>query len=263
MRRLCKIGLDIVQERSFPRPASHRLHRLVELQDQIERDWLHAKEYLQDVLKCRSEKEMLEYWNLYLHRSFIISELCRPSIQTRSRMKDAPELIMKFREMCIENLANTVDAFMGLHNLTKFAMQSWAAIHRALSSALLLGILGEASRNARVQNLLTRLSTLMSDVVLNIDPSEMSAPLARSVEALSKLAAPPRPPVSGARTMSTDSLASFAAMHNIGQPTAPAGDSTQSSPEASLLEEDSPFSILNSIFWGSNTGSIPGSMPQS
>jgi hypothetical protein len=202
---------------------------------------------------------MLEYWNLYLHRSFIISELCRPSIQTKLRSKDAPELIAKFRAMCIDSLANTVDAFLGLHNITKFAMQSWAAIHRALSSALLLGILGEPSRNLRVQNLLMRLSTLMTDVVLNIDPSEMSAPLARSVEALSKLAVPPRHSSSGARTMSQDShsLASYAqAIQNMGQPTA-AGDSVQSSPEASLLEEDSPFSILNSIFWGTNPSTMP------
>jgi hypothetical protein len=157
--------------------------------------------------------------------------------------------------MCIENLANTVDAFLGLHNITKFAMQSWAAIHRALSSALLLGILGEPSRNVRVQNLLMRLSTLMTEVTLNIDPQELSAPLARSVEALSKLAVPPRPPISGVRTMSTDSLASFAALHNIGQ-TSVQGDSVQSSPEASLLEEDSPFSLLHNIFWG-NSNTMP------
>lgn len=258
MRRLCKIGLDIVQERSIPRPTGHRLNRLAELRDQIERDWLHAEKYLQDVLQCRSEREMLQYWNLYLHRSFIISELCRPSIQTRTRMKDAPELISRFREMCIDNLGNTVDAFLGLHNITKFAMQSWAAIHRALSSALLLGILGEPQRNARIQNLLTRLSTLMSDVVLNIDPSEMSAPLARSVEALAKLAAPPRPPVSaGPRTVSMESLASFAAIHNMGHTTTVGVDSTHTSPEASLVDEDSPFSILNSIFWGSNPASMP------
>ena len=136
MRRLCKIGLDIVQERSAPRPASQRLHRLVELQNQIERDWTHAKPYLQDLTKGRSEREMLEFWNLYLHRSFIISELCRPSLQAKIRQKEATELVTRFRAMCIDNLANTVDAFLGLHNITKFAMQSWAAVHRALSSEI-------------------------------------------------------------------------------------------------------------------------------
>ncbi|KIV99253.1 uncharacterized protein PV09_09024 [Verruconis gallopava] len=248
MRRLCKIGLDIVQERSVPRHASHRLQRLVELRDQIQRDWKHAKQHLLDIAKCRSERDMLEYWNLYLHRSFILSELCRPSIQSKRRSRESPELLMKFREMCIENLANTVDAFLGLHNITRFAMQSWAAVHRALSSALLLGILGEALKNARVQSLLTRLSTLMSDVVLNIDPSEMSAPLARSVEALSKLAAPPQPP-NTSRSMSSDSMSGF--MPSLGMHSDVTGPgSLQSSPDTSLLDEDSPFSILNTIFWG-------------
>jgi hypothetical protein len=246
MRRLCKIGLDIVQERSTPRPASQRLQRLVELRDQIQQDWNHAKHHLLDITKCRSMTEMLEYWNLYLHRSFILSELCRPSIQSRRRFRDSSDILNKFRELCIENLANTVDAFLGLHNITKFAMQSWAAVHRALSSALLLGILGEPSRNTRVQSLLSRLSALMSHVVITIDPSEMSAPLARSVEALSKLAAPHRASVSG-RSMSGDSLGFVPLMGPM-----------QSSPDTSVSDEDSsPFSILNSIFWGPGHSPMP------
>jgi hypothetical protein len=261
MRRLCKIGLDIVQERSVPRPASQRLQRLVELRDQIQRDWHQAKPHLGDITRCRSMIEMLEYWNLYLHRSFILSELCRPAILTKSRPRDHLELLTKFREMCIENLANTVDAFLGLYNITKFAMQSWAAVHRALSSALLLGILGESSKNTRVQTLLSRLSTLMTEVVITIDPSEMSAPLARSVEALSKLATPSRISETS-RSMSADSLGGFMpllGLHGMGATEFSATGSLQSSPESGMLDEDgSPFSILNSIFWGS-TPSMPTS----
>jgi hypothetical protein len=204
--------------------------------------------------------DMLEYWNLYLHRSFIFSELCRPALQSKHKAKSHSELLSSLREICIDNLANTVEAFLGLHNITKFAMQSWAAVHRALSCALLLGILGEPSKNIRVQALVTQLADLMSAVVLTINPSEMAAPLSRSVEALQKLVSTPRPSTS--RSISSESFSGFPLYSASGGGPSEISrtGSMQSSPDASMFDEDrSPFSILNSIFWGTDPTMRPPS----
>lgn len=70
---------------------------------------------------------------------------------------------------------------------TSFARHSWAALHRALSSALMLGILGEHARSERARKLLSRFINVMADITNNLDPQEISTPIQRGLAALSKL----------------------------------------------------------------------------
>jgi len=176
MRRLCKIGLDIVQQRAVSRPVQQQLLLTVEYRDQIQEDFERMEDHLTDISKCRSMKENLEYWNLYLHRSYILSELCRPTIQRRKKKLhgEHKELVLSLMSLCVESLANTMEAFLGLQNITKLASQSWAAMHRSLSSALLLCILGEPAKSERIQRLVSKLATVISDVLTGVDPSELS-----------------------------------------------------------------------------------------
>ena len=182
MKNLCEIGLLIVQERTENLDHRQELHRVRQHQDEIAMTMSRAYVYLQDANASRSIRDQVEHWNLYMHRSYILSELYRPGLRRRV----SPE-VSELRQLCIESLANTVEAFLGLQNVTRFATQSWAAVHRSLSSALLLGILKQPAVNERVRILLDRLVGTMSNVNSELDPSEISAPVSRSVLALSQL----------------------------------------------------------------------------
>lgn len=185
MYPLVKIGLEIVRDRARADEKTQK-----EIHDQIahQRDAItslmrDSAEYLRDSRKCTTPQENLEHWALYLHSSYYLSELARSAISPRAD----PHLAKVYRGLCVENLSNTVDAFLGLNNITSYARFSWAAIHRGLGSAILLGILGEHTRNERARDLLARFISAIHDITVNIDPNEIAAPLQRGMAALRRL----------------------------------------------------------------------------
>ena len=248
MRRLCKIGLDIVQQRALSRPFHQQLLRIVECRDQIQDDLKQMEDHLTDVTKCRSVREQLEFWNLYMHRSYILSELCRPTIGKQHNGGEHQEMALSLMSLCVESLIGTVEAFLGLQNTTQFASQSWAAVHRSLSSALLLGILGEAARSERVRSLVSKLAAVISEVLSGIDPSELSPPLTRSVAALHKLI------VADDWDKNLSPFGNFYGFDDQTTQTVSESTTLVSSPYLLSDEQNSPHSVLNSIFWGSGLG---------
>lgn len=241
MRALCKTGLQIIHERNIHRDSKSEIHHIMETRKKLSALLDNAAGHLRDNTLCRSIKQQLEYWNLYLHKSYITSELCRPVLRKRRKSDLNPlDTATSLRKTCIESLADTVEAFIGLQNITQFASQSWAAVHRSLSSALLLGILREPSRNERVYTLLTKLVSVMSSINAGMDPSESSAPITRSIEALKKFL-PSQADTPGYNTGTTSSsMEEFATPPNF----------AAGSPFVYSSDEHSPYSIMDNILWG-------------
>lgn len=117
MYRVSKVGLDIVNDRSKPMSVRETISRITEHRDALASIMKESAEYLRDSRKCNSQRETLEHWGLYLHSSYIMSELCRPAISANAD----PELA-KFKQTCVENLVNTVEAFLGLNNIVGIAL---------------------------------------------------------------------------------------------------------------------------------------------
>lgn len=252
MRHICKIGLDIVNQRAVARSPHHRLLYIVELRDRVLEIVQQVDEHLTDLSKCRMMREQLEFWSFYLHRSYILSELCRPTLRKEYSHADHRDLARNLKAFCIENLANTVEAFLGLHNVTYFATQSWAAMFRSLSSGLLLGMLGESQRSERTKGLLVRLAGVMSTLLSQADLGDLSAPLTRSVTALNKLVQP------GAEKGDTDrESAAFDLQYADATMGMPYSSSLSASPysQAGYGDENSPYSLINSIIWGQSDSS--------
>jgi hypothetical protein len=249
MRSLCKIGLDIVRHRPGGRGSHHELTRIVDFRGKLNDLKAHAADHLQEASRGRSMRDQLEHWNWYLHRSYVTSELCRPLI---NQGKHPSELSISLRRTCLESLADTVEAFIGLQNITAFASQSWAAVHRSLSSALLLAILGEPSRNERVHKLLNRLITVMSAINSAVDPSELSAPITRSVAAIFKLmpAEPPLVPLAQVQGSNLGRIPLAFDNTEIDYYSVGRSLTNSSSPFFFGSEEASPYSIMDHILWG-------------
>lgn len=192
MLRVCKVGLDVVRDRSKPMSSRDRFSRIAANYDEIQTVLREVADHLRDSRRCRSMRESVEHWALYLHVSYITSELFRPAISPA--VAADTEMPRHFRQTCLDSLSNTVEAWLGLQNITSYARHSWASLHRALSSALLLGILGEHKSNDRCRRLLSRFIGLMGDMTSGVDPAELAAPMTRAISALRKLRIHEAPP---------------------------------------------------------------------
>jgi len=251
MYRLCKVGLDIVRERQRPQTSHDALMRITEHRNELQEIMVDAADYLKDSRRCRSMRDQLEHWALYLHISYITSELCRPAISPSTAGLDLSKTL---RKTCIDSLTNTVEAFLGLQNMTPFASRSWAALHRSLSSALLLGIIGEQNRNERARSLLSNLIQVLGDVTANVDPAELSAPITRSVAALQRLLTlQTRGPVtrttSDSGSQASPTLATFTA-DDLNNALNLEDSSLTQSPLPGLDLDSSPYALMESIVWG-------------
>ncbi|KAG9883170.1 hypothetical protein KCV05_g20283, partial [Aureobasidium melanogenum] len=249
MYRLCRVGLEIVRDRTKTMSSRELFARITNHRNEIDDIMAGTADYLRDSRTCKSVEESLEHWALYLHVSYIVSELCRPAISPSTA---SYELSKAFKQTCIDSLVSTVEAFLGLQNITPYARQSWAAVHRSLSSALLLGIMGEHAHNERARRLLGRFVALMSDMQSALDPQELAAPMERAITALKKLniqeSRPSRfiediamAPSGGSVADSTESPGMAGVDHSSVFP---------SNTSALVDEEYSPYSVLNSILWG-------------
>ena len=196
-------------------------------------------------------RDQLEHWALYLHISYVTSELCRPAISPATA---GLALSKELRKTCIDSLTNTVEAFLGLQNMTPFATRSWAAVHRVLSSALLLGILGEHNRNERARGYLQSVIQVLSDVSKDIDPAEMATPVTRSVSALERLlritstAHNRKTSESGSQPSPTMHVFTADDLSNA----LSNGDENMfsQSPLLGLDLDSSPYALMESIVWG-------------
>ncbi|KAI9708351.1 MAG: hypothetical protein M1820_004055 [Bogoriella megaspora] len=247
MYRLSTVGLNIVRERAITEATSReRIQLIAGHKEELRKMMDQAVDHLRDSRVCKTFQQQLEHWSLYLHVSYIMSELCRPAINPGNHKQ---ELRVAFRDTCIESLANTVEAFLGLQSITPFANRSWSCVHRALSSALLLGILGEPARNERARRLLGRLIGVVTDITSTVDAAELSGPISRSISALRKLNVPesttPRMMSNGGDTSSMSGSIPTPGDFKFDDPTY-----MLPSPLTNLDEENSPYSLMDSILWG-------------
>ena len=241
MKSLCSTGLHIVQERSVTSDLHWEPSNMLKIQDELTDITRHAAPHLRDVTNCRSIKDQLEHWCFDLHISFFTSELFRPLLK---HQKPTSEQMISLRDTCIENLAKTVNAFLGLQNVASSVKTSWAVLQKALSSALMLSILQEPLRDNRVKTLLDRFMTVMMDLNSSLGLSELPAPLSRSISALEKLLAlPVNSNLSASRALNQQ-IEAGQEMDEIA--------TTKKSPHSmsSSTSSGSPYTLRDSILWG-------------
>lgn len=113
MYDLSKVGMGIVRDRARSMSVQEQITRITEHRDALSNVMRDAAEYLRDSRTCTTRRETIEHWALYLHSSFHMSELCRPALNPNAD----PELAKAFKETCVDNLVNTVEAFLGLNNI--------------------------------------------------------------------------------------------------------------------------------------------------
>ncbi|KAL2128098.1 hypothetical protein VTI74DRAFT_9739 [Chaetomium olivicolor] len=148
---------------------------------------------------CKSALDRLQHFAIRLHTSFIISVCCRPALMRRdsNHLDSAQKKFLADR--CKENLTETVRMFLAMHQLSVIPTRSWAFTYHGLSSAVLLGILGETKADPEVRQLQGDLISALSATAAKEQTSpqphirksdhdiELSGPLSRALEALKNI----------------------------------------------------------------------------
>jgi hypothetical protein len=142
---------------------------------------------------CKSVTDRLHHYAIRLHTAFVISVLCRPSLRRGATIGiDAAQKDILFKK-CKETLTETVRMYLKMHSLSIIPTRSWAFTYHGLSSAVLLGILGETKTDLEVRQLQGDLISALSATAAKEQPStvpksdkdiELSGPLSRALAAL-------------------------------------------------------------------------------
>lgn len=148
---------------------------------------------------CKSAMDRLQHFAIRLHTSFVISVCCRPALLRRegNRLDSTQKKFLADR--CKLNLTETVRMFLAMHQLSVIPTRSWAFTYHGLSSAVLLGILGETKADPEVRQLQGDLISALSATAAKEQPSpqphirksdhdiELSGPLSRALTALKNI----------------------------------------------------------------------------
>lgn len=134
--RIVSLALEVLRSRMYPGSSQTHIHEIREYKQQIHRMLAEATPHLRYRDNCRSLAEHIERTELRLHSSYLLSVLCRVSLDPHSHLE--PPRRAMIREDCIGSLINTIDAFVELHEINSHCSRSWISLQRSIASAFLL-----------------------------------------------------------------------------------------------------------------------------
>ncbi|OAP61621.1 hypothetical protein AYL99_03824 [Fonsecaea erecta] len=191
MFAIIRLTQEIIRERLLHPRSYMTWDRIQKYTEEITSIVSQGAAHLRNRDLCYQMTQHLERLALKLHSCYITSELCRPALKappppssdnltpvqsppggrrrtsgtTGQSPSSAPfdaAAVAQFRTLCVQSLEGTVEAYVELHGLSKFAARSWIGIQRSISAAFLLGTLPETSRDPRRLSLLRELETVIS-----------------------------------------------------------------------------------------------------
>jgi hypothetical protein len=234
MYEVAKIGLQVVKERDIRASSFEVQARMEEHERDIAKLENSANRSMQDLSSCREMKDKQQNLILQVHKSYLLSEIFRPSLSPVFSHKTGgtsmlSSSMLRMRGVCIENLVIVVRAWSDLMRFGSYPNRSWPAMHRALSSALLLGILKEHERDQKVLALLNEFLRYLEETVQGLDEQDIPDPLKRSLTWIRRLITPKGSGGPGSQTSGSPSSMSL---------------------ENMMLElEGSPWGLLERMMW--------------
>ncbi|KAJ6131335.1 hypothetical protein N7523_001795 [Penicillium sp. IBT 18751x] len=134
--RIVSLALEVLRSRMDPSSAQPRFHDIREYKHRIHRMIAEATPHLRQPDQCRTLADHIERTELRLHSSYLLSVLCRVSLDPHAHMTDTHRVLI--REDCINSLIDTIDAFVELHEINSHCSRSWISLQRSIASAFLL-----------------------------------------------------------------------------------------------------------------------------
>ncbi|KAJ5990593.1 hypothetical protein N7522_010800 [Penicillium canescens] len=158
--RIVSVSLEVLRSRMFPGSSHPRVHEIRECNHQIQRILAEATPHLRYRENCHTLADHIERTELRLHSSYLLSVLCRVSLDPHAHLDDQRRAVI--REDCIGSLVNTIEAFVELHEINPHCSRSWISLQRSIASAFLL-ITNDDS--TQTWQLIDRLEMVLADHV--------------------------------------------------------------------------------------------------
>ncbi|KAJ5234724.1 uncharacterized protein N7469_003892 [Penicillium citrinum] len=158
--RVVSLSLEILRSRMNPETSQPRYHEIRDCKQRIQRMLAEATPHLRYKDQCHSLVEHIERTELRLHSSYLLSVMCRISLDPHAHMDEHRREII--REDCIASLIDTVDAFVELHEINSHCSRSWISLQRSIASAFLLVANDDSSQTWQ---LIDRLERVLADHV--------------------------------------------------------------------------------------------------
>lgn len=158
--RVVSLALEVLRSRMHPNTSQPRFHEIQEYKHRIHRMLAEATPHLRYREKCTSLAEHIERTELRLHSSYLLSVLCRVSLDSHTHLDETRRALI--REDCISSLIDTVDAFVELHEINSHCSRSWISLQRSIASAFLLVTNDDSPRT---WELIDRLEKVLADHV--------------------------------------------------------------------------------------------------
>lgn len=160
MRYLIQIPLQAV-DKSWHAMVEFDL--IAYLLDTIEKIHTRVQPHLQQIESGSNIQHRCEYYALRLHTSFVMAWLSRGAMRKSNAVNAEESTRALLISRCKHSLVQGLRAYLQLLHLCLLASRAWAMIHNGISSALLLGLIGETRINAEVRQLQGELIALLSN----------------------------------------------------------------------------------------------------
>lgn len=119
--------------------------------------------HLRSAEDCSTIQQRCEYYALQLHTSFVAGWLSTRAFRRTEVPQDQMSLHAELIVTGKRHLTRSLEAYLKLCPISLQASRSWAFIHNGLSSALVLGLIGETKTNAEVRRLQGALIDALSE----------------------------------------------------------------------------------------------------
>ena len=165
--RVVSLSLEVLRSRMYPNSSYIQPREIREYKQRIQRMLAEATPHLRHRENCNSLAHHIERTELRLHASYLLSVLCRVSLDPHAHLDDHRRALIQ--EDCINSLIDTVDAFVELHEINSHCSRSWISLQRSIACAFLLVANDDSSRT---WGLVDRLEKVLVDHVYADGESE-------------------------------------------------------------------------------------------
>ncbi|KAJ5151273.1 uncharacterized protein N7482_010525 [Penicillium canariense] len=158
--RVVSLALEVLRSRMYPESQQPRYHEIREYKHRIQRMIAEATPHLRHREQCRSLAEHIERTELRLHSSYLLSVLCRVSLDRHTHLDESRRAVI--HDECISSLISTIEAFVELHEINSHCSRSWISLQRSIASAFLLV---STDDGPQTWELIDRLENVLADHV--------------------------------------------------------------------------------------------------
>lgn len=186
--RVVSLALELLRARLHPGSSEPRIQEIRDYKHRIQRMLAEAAPHLQNREHCQSLADHIERTELRLHSSYLLSVMCRVSLDVHAHLDDHTRALI--REDCISSLIGTIDAFVELHEINSHCSRSWISLQRSIASTFLLVTNDDSPQTWA---LIDRLESVLADHVFGDgdasqnDRTDSAKHLASSLRALREI----------------------------------------------------------------------------